>query len=233
MTLQVENLRLSFHGPDGRVPAVRGVSLQVKPGEVVAMVGESGCGKTALCRAILGLHSRHAAVEGGSITLRGKTITSMTEQELQTVRGKDAAMVFQDPMSSLNPTVSVGGQIAETIRLHEKISRKDAMERAEELLGQVGIPEPHLRSRQYPHHFSGGMRQRVAIAIALASNPALLIADEPTTALDLRTQNQIMELLQSLVRQNPDRAMLFVTHDLGLAEKLADRIVVMNGCQIV
>ncbi|MDD7602941.1 MAG: ABC transporter ATP-binding protein, partial [Firmicutes bacterium] len=135
--------------------------------------------------------------------------------------------------SSLNPTVSVGGQIAETIRLHEKISRKEAMERAEELLGQVGIPEPHLRSRQYPHHFSGGMRQRVAIAIALASNPALLIADEPTTSLDIATQNQIMQLLQSLVRQNPDRAMLFVTHDLGLAETLADRIVVMKDGRIV
>ena len=119
MILQVENLSLSFHGPDGRVPAVRGVSLQVNPGEVVAMVGESGCGKTALCRAILGLHSQHAVIEGGSITLCGKTVTSMTEQELQLVRGKDAAMVFQDPMSSLNPTVSVGGQIAETIRLHE------------------------------------------------------------------------------------------------------------------
>lgn len=233
MILQVENLSLSFHGPDGRVPAVRGVSLQVNPGEVVAMVGESGCGKTALCRAILGLHSQHAVIEGGSITLCGKTVTSMTEEELQMVRGKDAAMVFQDPMSSLNPTVSVGGQIAETIRLHEKISRKEAMERAEELLGQVGIPEPHLRSRQYPHHFSGGMRQRVAIAIALASNPALLIADEPTTSLDIATQNQIMQLLQSLVRQNPDRAMLFVTHDLGLAETLADRIVVMKDGRIV
>ena len=233
MILQVENLSLSFHGPDGRVPAVRGVSLQVNPGEVVAMVGESGCGKTALCRAILGLHSQHAVIEGGSITLCGKTVTSMTEEELQMVRGKDAAMVFQDPMSSLNPTVSVGGQIAETIQLHEKISRKDAMERAEELLGQVGIPEPHLRSRQYPHHFSGGMRQRVAIAIALASNPALLIADEPTTSLDIATQNQIMQLLQSLFRQNPDRAMLFVTHDLGLAETLADRIVVMKDGRIV
>lgn len=233
MTLKIDHLYLSFHGPDGRVPAVRGVSMQVKPGEVVAMVGESGCGKTALCRAILGLHSQHAAIEGGSITLCGKTVTSMTEKELQRVRGRDAAMVFQDPMSSLNPTVSIGGQIAETIRLHETISRKDAWARSEALLEQVGIPEPQLRSHQYPHHFSGGMRQRVAIAIALASNPALLIADEPTTALDIRTQNQIMQLLQSLVRQNPDRAMLFVTHDLGLAEKLADRIIVMKDGQIV
>lgn len=249
--LEIDNFKLAFHGPDGRVPAVRGVSLSICPGESVALVGESGCGKTSLCRAILGLHSQHAEVESGKISLCGHDITSLTEKEMQKVRGRDAAMVFQDPMSSLNPVVLVGGQIVETIRLHEKVSRQEAWKRAVELLRQVGIPEPEVRAKQYPHHFSGGMRQRVAIAIALACSPKLLIADEPTTSLDVTTQNQIMELLQNLVRgdmtapMNPvqtpgnpagapnQRAMLFITHDLGLAEKLADRIMVMKDGVIV
>lgn len=229
--LEIDNFKLAFYGSDGRVPAVRGVSLSVNPGEVVALVGESGCGKTSLVRAILGLHSAHAVTESGSISLCGRIITGMTERQLETVRGRDASMVFQDPMSSLNPVVSVGGQIAETIRAHEKISREAAWNRAVQLLEQVGIPDPALRAKQYPHHFSGGMRQRAAIAIALACSPRLLIADEPTTALDVETQSQVMDLLRSLANEN--RAMLFITHDLGLAEHLADRIAVMKDGLIV
>ena len=234
--LEIDNFKLAFHGPAGRVAAVRGVSLSVYPGEAVALVGESGCGKTSLVRAVLGLHSAHAITESGSVTLDGCVITDMTERALESVRGRDVSMVFQDPMSSLNPVVSVGGQIAQAIRAHEKVSRREAWSRAVELLGQVGIPDPELRAKQYPHHFSGGMRQRVAIAIALACSPKLLIADEPTTSLDTDTQKQVMELLRSLVSGCPAeerRAMLFITHDLGLAELLADRIIVMKDGLIV
>ncbi|MBR4411576.1 MAG: ABC transporter ATP-binding protein, partial [Firmicutes bacterium] len=160
--LEIDNFKLAFHGPAGRVAAVRGVSLSVYPGEAVALVGESGCGKTSLVRAVLGLHSAHAITESGSVTLDGCVITDMTERALESVRGRDVSMVFQDPMSSLNPVVSVGGQIAQAVRAHEKVSRREAWSRAVELLGQVGIPDPELRAKQYPHHFSGGMRQRVA-----------------------------------------------------------------------
>lgn len=300
--LEIENLKLSFMGTDGRVPAVCGVSFAVYPGEVVALVGESGCGKTALCRAIMGLHASHAVVEEGAIRLCGRKVSAMTEKELETVRGRDAAMVFQDPMTSLNPTVSVGRQIAEAILAHQKVSRAAAKERAMELLRLVEIPQPEIRYSQYPHHFSGGMRQRIAIAIAMALNPALLIADEPTTSLDIMTQNRIMALLAQLCKPaapgrpvqldsaapaavrdpacaafgaataaapgitdlnrtavrdlstdlnqitsrssgassgtaapdpGPGRGMLFVTHDLGLAERLADRVAVMQAGRIV
>lgn len=230
--LSVENFRLSFHGPQGRVPAVQGVSLQVTAGETLALVGESGCGKTALCRAVMMLHSQHACVEGGRILLCGREVSAMGEKELEQIRGRDAAMVFQDPMSSLNPTLSIGRQIMEPVLLHQKVSRREAKEKALELLKLVGIPQPEIRFRQYPHHFSGGMRQRVAIAIALAAEPRLLIADEPTTALDPDTQDQIMGLLGQLA-SDENRAMVMVTHDLGLAEQIADRIAVMKDGRIV
>lgn len=230
--LSVENLRLSFHGPDGRVPAVRDVSLRLEAGQTLALVGESGCGKTALCRAVMMLHSRHASVEGGRIILCGRDVTAMSEKELEKIRGRDAAMVFQDPMSSLNPTLSVGQQIMEPILLHGKLSRKEAKEKALDLLRLVEIGQPELRFGQYPHHFSGGMRQRVAIAIALAADPKLLIADEPTTALDMDTQGKIMELMRKLAADG-ERAVLFVTHDLGLAEDIADRTAVMKDGRIV
>ena len=230
--LDIENFRLSFYGPQGRVPAVRGVDLYVNEGETVALVGESGCGKTALCRAILGLHSSHAKVEGGSISLSGINVTEMTDRQLEAVRGKEAAMIFQDPMTFLNPTFSIGSQIRDAIMLHEKISKQEAKAKAVELLKMVEIPQAEFRYKQYPHHFSGGMRQRVAIAIALACNPTLIIADEPTTALDIKIQNEIMGLLKRLCREQ-GKAMLLVTHDLGLAENLADRTAVMKDGMII
>ncbi len=257
--LSVENLILSFHGPLGEVPAVRSVSLQVSAGETLALVGESGCGKTALCRAVMMLHSQHAVIGDGRILLCGRDVTKMTEKELEQIRGRDAAMVFQDPMSSLNPTLSIGRQIMEPILLHQKVSRREAKAEALRLLELAGIPEPEIRFSQYPHHFSGGMRQRAAIAIALAAKPKLLIADEPTTALDPDTQDQIMGLLRRLAASGAEgngrpegaggtggagsqkdsktsdggRAMILVTHDLGLAEQIADRIAVMKDGKIV
>lgn len=230
--LDIENFKLSFYGSHGRVPAVRGVNLYVEAGETLALVGESGCGKTALCRAILGLHRSHAKVEDGSITLSGLKVTEMTDRQMEAVRGKQAAMIFQDPMTSLNPTFSIGSQIRDAILLHEDISKAEAKAKTVELLKMVEIPQAEERYRQYPHHFSGGMRQRAAIAIALACNPALIIADEPTTALDIKTQNEIMGLLKRICREQ-GKAMLFVTHDLGLAEKLADRTAVMKEGLII
>lgn len=230
--LDIENFKLSFCGSHGRVPAVRGVNLYVEAGETLALVGESGCGKTALCRAILGLHRSHAKVEDGSITLSGLKVTEMTDRQMEAVRGKQAAMIFQDPMTSLNPTFSIGSQIRDAILLHEDISKAEAKAKTVELLKMVEIPQAEERYRQYPHHFSGGMRQRAAIAIALACNPALIIADEPTTALDIKTQNEIMGLLKRICREQ-GKAMLFVTHDLGLAEKLADRTAVMKEGLII
>lgn len=230
--LKIENFHLAFHGPDGRVPAVRGVNLAVSSGETLALVGESGCGKTALCRSILMLHSQHGNIEEGRILLAGKDVTKLSERELEDIRGRSAAMIFQDPMSSLNPTFSIGSQIMEPMRVHEKISRRQAKEKALRLLELVGIDNPQARFRQYPHHFSGGMRQRVAIAIALACDPELIIADEPTTSLDTATQDTVMELLSRVCR-GKDRGMIFVTHDLGLAENIADRIAVMKDGVIV
>ncbi|WP_425756893.1 ATP-binding cassette domain-containing protein [Ihubacter sp. rT4E-8] len=228
--LSVENLKLSFRGSQGNVSALRGVSLQVNAGETLALVGESGCGKTALCRAVMMLHSQHAVIEDGRILLCGRNVSVMNEAELVKVRGRDAAMVFQDPMTSLNPTLSIGRQIMEPVLLHQRVSREEAKKEALRLLELVGIPQPDIRFGQYPHHFSGGMRQRAAIAIALAAKPKLLIADEPTTALDIDTQEKIMELLCSL-SADAERAMIMVTHDLGLAEQIADRIAVMkDGC---
>lgn len=230
--VKIENLRLSFHGPQGRVEAVKGVDLKVSAGETVALVGESGCGKTALCRSILRLHAEHAEIESGRIFLCGRDITRLSEREMEKLRGVDAAMVFQDPMTSLNPVFSIGQQIMEPILIHEKVSRREARNRALDLLRAVGIPEPELRFFQYPHHFSGGMRQRTAIAIALACNPRLFVADEPTTALDTENQKQIVELLRHLCSDG-NRGVLFVTHDLALARTIADRIAVMKDGVIV
>ena len=234
--LEIKDLHLSFHGSKGRVQAIRGVNLQVNPGEVVALAGESGSGKTALCRAVMRLHSQHASIDKGQILLEGMDVTHLLEKKMESVRGRLCSMVFQDPMSSLNPVYSVGKQITEVILLHEKNTPKQAQKRAVELLRQMGIEEPEKRFFQYPHQFSGGQRQRIAIAIAMACNPKLLIADEPTTALDIRTQNEIMGLLKSVQVGNSELAaggMLFVTHDLGLAEQIADRIYIMREGLVV
>ena len=254
--LEIKDLQLSFHGPKGRVQAIRGVDLQINQGEVVALAGESGSGKTALCRAVMRLHSQHASIDKGQILLEGMDVTHLSEKEMESVRGRQCSMVFQDPMSSLNPVYSVGKQITEAILLHEKISPKQAQVRASELLRQMGIEEPEKRFFHYPHQFSGGQRQRIAIAIAMACSPKLLIADEPTTALDIRTQNEIMGLLKSVQAGNCEQeerekdhgagnesgektkpqhtgGMLFVTHDLGLAEQIADRIYIMKDGLVV
>lgn len=230
--VEVENLILSFHGPAGKVEAVKGVSLWAATGEILALVGESGCGKTALCRSILMLHSSHAEIEGGKILLCGREVTQCTEKELTDIRGRDAAVVFQDPSASLNPVYSIGSQIMEPMIFHERISKKEAWKRAEELLRQVGIDDPEKRMSQYPHQFSGGMRQRVAIAIALACNPKLVIADEPTTALDRQTQEVVMGLLQKICKEQ-NKALIFVTHDLRLVQHVADRIAVMKDGRVV
>lgn len=230
--LEIENLKLSFHRKGGKVEAVRGVSLDINPGEIVALVGESGCGKTTLCRSILMLHQSHSRIERGKIFLCGKEVTALSEAELTACRGKVAAMVFQDAMSALDPVFPIGQQIVEKLITGGKIEKKEAFARAERLLCQVGIGQSEERAKQYPHQFSGGMLQRAAVAAALAENPRLLIADEPTTALDFETQEKVVELLRSLCRKE-GRAMLFVTHDLRLVEKIADRIAVMQAGRIV
>ncbi len=230
--LEIKNLRLSFYGEKGCVQAVKGVNLHVNQGETLALVGESGCGKTALCRCILGLHSSHAKIEGGSISLGTRDITGLSEKDMGRIRGKEVAMVFQDPMSSLNPVFTIGSQIAQAILAHALVGRRQGMARGVELLRRVEIPEAEQRARQYPHQLSGGMRQRAAIAIALACNPGLIIADEPTTALDIATQDKIMTLLKRLCAED-GKSLLFVTHDLSLAENLADRVAVMKDGVIV
>ncbi|MGI6203778.1 MAG: ATP-binding cassette domain-containing protein [Anaerovoracaceae bacterium] len=228
--LRIENLKITFHGAYGTVPAVKGVSMSVGPGETVALVGESGCGKTALCRAVLRLHSAHAESDPDSrIFLCGRDVLRLSEDEMREVRGRDAAMVLQDPLSSLDPLFSIGDQIMEPMLLRGE-SRAAARERAVSLLGQVGIDRPEVRISQYPHEFSGGMRQRAAIAIALACDPKLIIADEPTTSLDSDIRDEIADLLVDIVKSRRDSGvgMLFITHDLLLARKMADRIIVMK-----
>lgn len=230
--LEIKNLKVSFHTYAGEVQAVRGVSLNVKPGECMAIVGESGSGKTVTSKAVLGLIAEPPGEikKESEILFEGKNILEMSEKEWRGFRGKEAAMIFQDPMTSLNPTMKVGKQIVESILLHNKISGKEAKERAVELLRKVNIPNPEDRLNQYPYEFSGGMRQRVVIAIALACNPKLMIADEPTTALDVTIQAQIMKLLKEIQTKN-NTAIIMITHDLGVVAGMAEYITVMYaGC---
>ncbi len=232
--LDIENLKVSFHTYAGEVQAVRGVSLKVNAGECIAIVGESGSGKTVTSKAVLGLIAEPPGEikKESRILLEGKNILDFTEKEWRNFRGKDAAMIFQDPMTSLNPTMKVGKQIMESILLHNKITRQEAKERAVELLRQVNIPNPEDRLNQYPYEFSGGMRQRVVIAIALACNPKLMIADEPTTALDVTIQAQIMKLLKEIQQKN-NTAIVMITHDLGVVAGMAEYITVMYaGCVV-
>lgn len=230
--LTVRDLQVSFRTDDGVVRAVDGVSFEVSPGEVVAIVGESGSGKSVTAQTLMGLTRAPNSKITGTVEFEGRDLIALSDDEFRSVRGEHIAMVFQDPMTSLNPVYRVGDQIAEMIRAHREVSKAEALSQAVELLRSVGIPNPERRVRDYPHEFSGGMRQRVMIAMALALNPELLIADEPTTALDVTIQAQILRLLEKL---NTDRSLsvLLITHDLGVVAELADRVVVMYGGQIV
>jgi peptide/nickel transport system ATP-binding protein len=231
--LEVSDLKVSFRTEDGVVSAVDGVSFSVKGGEVVAIVGESGSGKSVTAMTLMGLTRGPNASFDGSAKFEGRELVTASEAELQRIRGAMIAMVFQDPMSSLDPVYRIGDQIVEQIRVHDhKISKAQALDRAVELMERVGIPHASERARSYPHEFSGGMRQRVMIAMALSCSPKLLIADEPTTALDVTIQAQILEELRRL-REETGAGIILVTHDLGVVADLADRIVVMYSGRVV
>ncbi len=232
--LEVRDLRTYFHTDAGEARAVDGVSFVVREREVLGLVGESGCGKSVTSLSIMRLVPRPPGeiVEGSSVRLRGRELLALSEKEMRSVRGDDIAMIFQEPMTSLNPVHTVGAQIEEPLRVHRGMRRREARERAIELLRLVGIADPHTRVDEYPHQLSGGMRQRVMIAMALACEPDLLIADEPTTALDVTIQAQILELLAEL-RERIGMAMLLITHDLGVVAEVCDRVAVMYAGQIV
>ena len=231
--LQVQNLKVSFHTPAGIVQAVRGVSFDLHQGETLAIVGESGCGKSVTARTIMGLTHRPGRIDPDShILFEGQDILQFSEKRMQAYHGGDAAIVFQDAMASLNPTMTIGNQIIETLRHHNRISRKDAEKEAVGLLRKVGISQPEERVHQYPHQLSGGMRQRVMIAIAFANKPKLLVADEPTTALDVTIQAQIIDLIRNLQKEN-GTSVILITHDLGVVASIADRIAVMYAGKIV
>ncbi|MDQ8045354.1 MAG: ABC transporter ATP-binding protein [Solirubrobacteraceae bacterium] len=230
--LSIADLAVDFGTVGGPVHAVREVSLDIAPGEVVALVGESGSGKSVTALTLLGLTRGPRTTVRGSATFDGLDLLVAGDRELRDIRGKRIAMVFQDPMSSLNPVLRVGVQIAEQIRAHEPVSKGEALRRAIDALREVGIPEPADRANRFPHEFSGGMRQRVMIAMALSCRPELLLADEPTTALDVTVQAQILDLLMRL-RDERGMAVLLVTHDLGVVAETADRVAVMYGGRIV
>ena len=230
--LSVRDLRVSFATDDGQVRAVDGVSFDLGRSEVLAIVGESGCGKSVTAQTLIGLTRSSNATITGSVMFDGRDLNALPDSDLQKIRGARIAMVFQDPMTSLNPVYRVGDQIAEAIRAHRKMAKSAAIDRAVELLSMVGISNPQRRVRDYPHEFSGGMRQRVMIAMALALEPEVLIADEPTTALDVTIQAQILDLLRTLNRDR-DVSVIIITHDLGVVAELADRVVVMYAGQVV
>ena len=225
--LEVNDLKMYFHTQDGIVHAVDGVSYTLDRGETLGVVGESGSGKSVTHMTIMGLIDMPPGkIEGGDIVYRGESLLEKSEEEMQHIRGNDIAMIFQDPMTSLNPVYKIGRQVGEGLRLHRGYSKQEAQERAIELLRLVGIPNPEKRVNEYPHQFSGGMRQRVMIAMALACDPDILIADEPTTALDVTIQAQIIELMQEMQQKNGN-AIIMITHDLGVVADMADKIMVM------
>ena len=231
--LEVSNLSVGFHTPEGKVQAVRGVSFSLKRGEVLAIVGESGCGKSVLCRSIMKMLPSNAEISAEHILFDGKDISGYSERDMQRLRGKVFSMVFQNPMTSLNPTMTIGAQIAEAVRAHEpKLSKKELLERVTALMEMVGIEHAGERMNLYPYHFSGGMRQRSVLAAALAQNPDILIADEPTTALDVTIQAQILQLIRD-IQKKLGMAVIFVTHDLGVVARIADRVAVMYAGKIV
>jgi peptide/nickel transport system ATP-binding protein len=224
--LEVEQLQTHFRTPDGVLRAVDGLSFSIKAGETMAIVGESGCGKSVTAMSILRLIPEPPGKIAGSIRFDGRDLLSLSQRELRDIRGNEISMIFQEPMTSLNPVLTVGRQIGETLRLHQGLDRQAADARAIEMLTLVGIPEPARRVKEYPHQLSGGMRQRVMIAIALACNPKLLIADEPTTALDVTIQAQILDLMRDLKRR-VGAAIMLITHDLGVVAEVAEHVVVM------
>ncbi len=224
--LEVENLQTHFRTPDGINRAVDGVSFEVREGETLALVGESGCGKSVTALSILRLIPEPPGKIAGAVRLQGRDLLRLSDRAMRDIRGNDISMIFQEPMTSLNPVLTIGRQLGETLRLHHGISRKAAERRALEMLDLVGIPEPRRRLADYPHRLSGGMRQRVMIAIALACDPKLLIADEPTTALDVTIQAQILDLMKDLKRRM-DAAIVLITHDLGVVAEVAERVMVM------
>ncbi len=230
--LDVQGLTTVFAGDYGENISVDHIHFHVNEGEVVCIVGESGCGKSVTSLSIMGLLKKDGAVIDGSVFFDGKNLLSMTEKELDQVRGNQITMIFQDPLTSLNPVFTVGNQIVESIRTHMHLSKEDAKKRAELLLEKVGMPDPHGTMKKYPHTLSGGMRQRVMIAMALSCSPRLLIADEPTTALDVTIQAQIMKLLEEL-QQETGMSMILITHDIGLVANTADRVLVMYAGQII
>jgi oligopeptide/dipeptide ABC transporter ATP-binding protein len=231
--VSVENLKTYFYTEDGTVPAIDGVSFEVKRGETLAIVGESGSGKSVTSLSIMRLIPQPPGkILSGDIKFNGDSLLAKSEKEMRAIRGNRISMIFQEPMTSLNPVYKIGDQISESIVLHQKKTMKEALAEAVNLLNLVGIPEPERRIKQYPHELSGGMRQRVMIAMALACHPELLIADEPTTALDVTIQNQILQLMKNL-KQKSNMSIMLITHDLGVVAEMADRVVVMYSGQVV
>ncbi|WP_018211526.1 ABC transporter ATP-binding protein [Desulfitobacterium hafniense] len=230
--VDIRNERLSFFTPAGEVKALNDVSLHVREGEVLGVVGESGSGKSVTSYSLMGLTAHPGRLIGGDLYFNGHHINKMSERELREIRGNEVSIIFQDPMTSLNPVYTIGNQIREVILLHTKKTKKEANERARELLQLVGINEPEKRLKQYPHELSGGMRQRVMIAIALACEPKLLIADEPTTALDVTIQAQIIELMINL-KEKMGMSIILITHDLGVVAGMCDRIAVMYAGKVI
>lgn len=226
--LELENLQTSFFTRDGEVHAVRGVSFTLNAGELIGIVGESGCGKSVTCKSILQLLGSNGKITGGSVRFRGDSLAQKTPQQMRQIRGNEIAMIFQDPMTALNPVLTIGRQMTEILMRNKGLSRSAAKEKALAMLDSVGIADASRRFNQYPHEFSGGMRQRVMIAIALSCDPQLLIADEPTTALDVTIQAQILRLLKSL-QQQTQAAIMLITHDLGVVAEMCSRVVVMYG----
>jgi oligopeptide/dipeptide ABC transporter ATP-binding protein len=229
--LEVNDLRTSFRTDDGVVKAVDGVSFSVEKGSTLGIVGESGCGKSVTMLTVMGLNNRKTATSSGNALFKGDDLLTMKQSRLREIRGDDIAMIFQDPMTSLNPVHSIGRQLVEAVLLHNDVSKKEARRRALEALVEVGIPRAERRIDDYPHQFSGGMRQRVMIAMALINDPDLLIADEPTTALDVTTQAQILKLIADLQRDH-DTAVVIITHDLGVVAEIADDVVVMYAGKV-
>lgn len=230
--VDIQHEKLSFFTPAGEVKALNDVTIQMKEGEVLGIVGESGSGKSVTAYSVMGLTAENGKITGGTVTFNGHRIDLMSEKELRKIRGKEVSIIFQDPMTSLNPVWTIGNQIEEAIKLHTNKKGKEAKARARELLTLVGINEPDKRLKQYPHELSGGMRQRVMIAIALACEPKLLIADEPTTALDVTIQAQILELMQEL-KKKLGMGIIMITHDLGVVASMCDHIAVMYAGEII